>query len=75
MVRVQTSKGQGNAYFPLKVQAAVYSKQYMDISVPYKDHLYLVLSTPIPIFQKKVCIDCRMWNENSWINTLESGIS
>ena len=65
--------------------AAVYSKQYMDISVPYKDHLYLVLSSSISIFLKEVCMGCRLaewflglilWSlecTDSWLETLAIG--
>lgn len=40
------------------MEAAVYSKQYINISVHYKkNHLYLVLSSSISVFLEEACTD------------------
>jgi hypothetical protein len=46
----------GKCYFPQKMGAAVYSKQYIDIFVRYKNHKYLVLSSSISVFPKGACM-------------------
>jgi len=55
-----SSKSQEKCLFSTEVEAAVYSKQYIDIFVHYKNHLYLVLSSSIPVFLKEDCMDCNV---------------